>query len=95
MIALAAAAAALLALGLTLVRLFGGPTLYDRTLAANLMVMNVALLCACLASAAGHTVAIDIALALLFGSFVINVAVLKFFRARNFQAPLAQTREGL
>lgn len=95
MIALAAAAGAAITLGLGLVRLFVGPTLYDRALAANFIVMNAALICAGAAVAARRADGIDVALALLLGAFVVNVAVLKFFRAHTFQAPLAQPGEGL
>ena len=90
-----AAAAAMAALALALLRLFAGPTLYDRNLAANAITMYAALICACGAVAAGRTDGVDVALALLLGSFVVNVAVLKFFRTRTFQAPLAQAQEGL
>lgn len=94
MIALAVAAGAAIAIALSLLRLFAGPTLYDRTLAANTIVLNAALVCAAGASAARRSDGIDAALALMFVAFVINVALLKFFRARTFQAPLAQAREG-
>ena len=91
-IALAAAAGVLVALALTLVRLFAGPTLYDRTLAANAAASKVALLCVALATAAGRAEWIDAAFALVLGVFVANVAIVKFFRARSFQPPL--DREG-
>ncbi len=95
MIALAAAAGAAIALSLALVRLFAGPTLYDRALAANVIVVNTALICAAAAVAARRSEGVDVALALMFGALVVNIAVLKVFRARTFQAPLAQAREGL
>lgn len=95
MIPLAAGAGVLIALALVLPRLFVGPTLYDRMLAANVVVVNAALVCACGGAAMRRADMIDVALALLFGAFVLNVAVFKFFRARTFQPPLAQAGEGL
>ena len=93
MIAVFTAAGLMLALALTLVRLFGGPTLYDRVLAVNAVVAKIVLVIAAIAAATGHAELVDVALALAFAAFVINVAVLKFFRARTFQAPLARAGE--
>jgi multicomponent Na+:H+ antiporter subunit F len=93
MIALFAAAGALIALALTLVRLFGGPTLYDRVLAANAISAKVVLVIAAIAAAVGQAELVDVAFALALASFVVNAAVLKFFRARTFQAPLARVGE--
>jgi multicomponent Na+:H+ antiporter subunit F len=90
MIALAVAAGVALVAALCLVRLFAGPTLYDRTLGMNSLVAKAAVICAALAVAAGRAEWIDVALALVLGGFVLNVAVLKFFRTRTFQAPLAR-----
>jgi multicomponent Na+:H+ antiporter subunit F len=93
MIALAAAVGVGLALALCLARLFGGPTLYDRTLAANAIVSKAALICAAIAVIAGQSAWVDAAIALTFTAFVVNVAILKFFRARTFQAPLSRREE--
>lgn len=90
MIALVAAALVAVALALCLTRLFGGPTLYDRVLGANAVVWKAALICAAIAVAMGNAQWIDVALALTLGSFVVNLALLKFFRIRTFQAPLAR-----
>lgn len=90
MIALAAAALVAVALALCLTRLFGGPTLYDRVLGANAVIWKGALICAAIAVAAGNGQWLDVALALVLGAFVFNVALLKFFRIRTFQAPLAR-----
>lgn len=94
MIALFAAAGAAIALALALPRLFAGPTLYDRALASNAIVAKAALICAALAVIAGRADWLDAAIALVFGVFVVNVAILKFFRARTFQAPLARGPAG-
>jgi len=95
MIAMFTAAGLLLALALTLVRLFGGPTLYDRVLAVNAVATKVVLIVAAIAAATGQAELLDVALALALASFVVNTAVLKFFRARTFQAPLARVGEEL
>lgn len=90
MIALIAAAGAALTMMLALVRLTAGPTLYDRALAANGVVLRGALACAALAVALGRSEWIDVALALALGALVLNAAVLKFFRARSFQPSMAR-----
>lgn len=90
MIALIAAGALLVLLGLTLMRLFAGPTLYDRVLGAMSVINKSALVCAALGVALGQAAGIDVAFALAFAGLVLNVAALKFFRARTFQAPLAR-----
>ena len=90
MTALAAAAGAGLALALCLVRLFAGPTLYDRALAANGVALKLAVICAAGAVIAGKAVFVDVALAFVLATLVLNVAVLKFFRTQTFQAPLAR-----
>lgn len=95
MIPLAAAIGVALLLALTLVRLFIGPTLYDRALAANSLVTKAALVSAALAVAFGRGEALDAAFVLVLGALVLNAAVLKFFRARTFQAPLARVEDAL
>jgi multicomponent Na+:H+ antiporter subunit F len=93
MMALAAAAGAALAAVLSLIRLFAGPTLYDRTLAANAALTKAALVAAGTAVAVGRAEWIDVAFAFVFAALVVNGAVLKIFRARTFQAPLAQRED--
>ena len=90
MIAIVGAAIVAVALALCLTRLFVGPTLYDRILGANAVVQKGALISAALAVAAGRSDWLDVALAMVLGAFVFNIAVLKFFRVRSFQAPLAR-----
>jgi multicomponent Na+:H+ antiporter subunit F len=75
-------------LGLTLVRLLIGPTLYDRMIAANAMIIQVALICAALCVWRQAAAFADVSIALVFCLLVANVAALKFFSARTFQAPL-------
>jgi multicomponent Na+:H+ antiporter subunit F len=93
MIALIAAGGALFLLAVTLLRLYAGPTLYDRALAVSSIVAKAVLVCAALAAASGRTEAVDAALALTLGALVLNAAVFKFFRAGTFQAPLVRAGE--
>lgn len=90
MTAIAAAIGACLALALCLMRLFAGPTLYDRALAANGVVMKLAVICAAVALLARQAVFADVAIAFVLATLVVNVAVLKFFQTQTFQAPLAR-----
>jgi multicomponent Na+:H+ antiporter subunit F len=90
MIALIVAAGAALALLTGLVRLFAGPTLYDRALSAKTIAVRAALVCAALAVAGRRSDWVDAAIALALGALVVMTAVAKAFRARTFQAPLAR-----
>ncbi len=93
MTALAAAIGVGIALMLCVVRLFAGPTLYDRTLAANGVIIKIAIIVAAGGVISGRVVFIDGALAFVLASMVANVAVLKFFRLRSFQAPLVRAED--
>jgi multicomponent Na+:H+ antiporter subunit F len=93
MIALAAAAGSAIALMVSLVRLFAGPTLSDRMLALNGVVIKAALVCAAAAVAANRSDWIDVAFAFVFAAIVMGAAVLKLFRVRTFQAPLSREAE--
>lgn len=93
MTAIAAAAGAGLALVLSLMRLFAGPTLYDRALAVNGVVTKLAIVCAAAAVIARQAAYVDVALAFILALVVVNVAALKFFKTRTFQAPLARAED--
>jgi multicomponent Na+:H+ antiporter subunit F len=93
MTALAAAIGAGIALLLCAVRLFAGPTLYDRTLAANGMIIKLAIIVAAAGVVMARGAYIDAAIAFVLACVVVNVAVLKFFRSRSLQAPLARAEE--
>ena len=93
MTALAAAIGAGIALLLGAVRLFGGPTLYDRMLALNGMVIKLAIILAAAAVMTAQAAYVDAALAFVLACVVMNVAVLKFFRSRTLQAPLARAED--
>ncbi len=74
---------------LTLARLFGGPTLYDRVLALNSFGTKTVLFLALFAAASGAPYAIDIALLYALINFVATIAILKFFRYRSLELALA------
>jgi len=93
MTALAAAVGAGIALLLCAVRLFAGPTLYDRTLAVNGMINKLAIIVAAAGVVTARGVYVEAALAFVLASVVLNVAVLKFFRSRTLQAPLARAED--
>ena len=93
MTALAAAIGAGIALLLCAVRLFAGPTLYDRTLAANGMIIKLAIIVAAAGVVAARGEYIDSAIAFVLECVVVYVAVLKFFRSRSLQAPLARAED--
>lgn len=93
MTAIAAAVGSGIALLLCLVRLFSGPTLNDRVLAVNGVVIKLAVIAAAAAVFSKTAAWADIALAFSLALVVVNIAVLKFFRAGAFQAPLARAEE--
>lgn len=77
-----AAIAILIAMALTLWRLFAGPTLYDRVLAVNTFGTLAVLLIAILGYLAGRPEFLDIALLYALINFAGTIAILKFFRYR-------------
>ena len=77
-----AAIAILIAMALTLWRLFVGPTLYDRVLAVNAFGTLAVLLIAVLGFLNGRPDFLDIALLYALINFVGTIAILKFFRYR-------------
>lgn len=93
MIAAFIAVALSLLLLLSAPRVFLGPTLYDRMLAAMAVCIDATLIAAALAAASGHAEWIDVSFALIATAIVLAVAVLKFFRMRTFQAPLSGAGE--
>lgn len=77
-----AAITVLIAMLITLYRLFAGPTLYDRVLAVNLFGSQTVLLIGILGFLNGRPDFLDIALLYALINFVGTIAVLKFFRYR-------------
>ena len=79
---LVAAIALLIAMVLVLVRLFAGPTLYDRVLAVNVFGTHTVLLIGILGFLTGRPDFLDIALLYALINFVGTIAILKYFRYR-------------
>ncbi len=77
-----AAIAIFIAMLLVLVRLFTGPTLYDRVLALNAFGSHTVLLIGVMGFLSGRPDFLDIALLYALINFVGTIAVLKFFRYR-------------
>ena len=77
-----AAIAILVAMLLTLARLFMGPSLYDRTLAVNAFGTKTVLLIGVMGFLSGRPDFLDIALIYALINFIGTIAILKFFRYR-------------
>jgi multicomponent Na+:H+ antiporter subunit F len=82
-----------LAMALMLVRLFRGPTLYDRVLAVNSFGTKTVLFLVLFAYLIDRPDAIDIAILYALINFVGTIAILKFFRYRAFDLALARMSE--
>ncbi|MBO6730153.1 MAG: monovalent cation/H+ antiporter complex subunit F [Maricaulis sp.] len=78
------------AMAIMLARLFAGPTLYDRVLAANSFGTKTVLFLLVFSAIAGRQDAIDIALLYALINFVATIAILKFFRYRSLEIALAR-----
>ena len=78
------------AMAIMLARLFIGPTLYDRVLAANSFGTKTVLFLLVFSALVGRQVAIVIALLYALINFVATIAILKFFRYRSLEISLAQ-----
>jgi multicomponent Na+:H+ antiporter subunit F len=88
-----AALGLLVGMGLLLVRLLSGPTLYDRALAANAAGTKAVLLICVLCFLADRPIFLDIAIAYAMINFVTTIALLKFFRYRTFQPGFDQSSD--
>ncbi len=77
-----ASIALIVAMILVLIRLFAGPSLYDRVLAVNAFGTLTVLFIAVLGFLNGRPDFLDIALLYALINFVGTIAVLKFFRYR-------------
>ncbi|MCH7710222.1 MAG: pH regulation protein F [Proteobacteria bacterium] len=78
----AASAAILITMFLALVRLFAGPTLYDRVLAVNSFGTKTVLLIGVMGFLTERPEFLDIALLYALINFISTIAILKFFRYR-------------
>ncbi len=74
--------AVFIAMVLVLVRLFGGPTLYDRVIAVNSFGTHTVLLIGLIGFLTERPEFLDIALLYALINFVGTIAILKFFRYR-------------
>lgn len=94
---LAAAIALFVSMVLVLARLYAGPTLYDRVLAANSFGTLTVLFIAVLGFLNGRPDFLDIAILYALINFVGTIAILKFFRYRALgdisQMPDVEGRE--
>jgi multicomponent Na+:H+ antiporter subunit F len=86
----ATAAALLAAMILALIRLYAGPSLYDRVLAANSFGTKTVLLIGVMGFLTGRPDFLDIALLYALLNFIGTIAVLKFFRYRTLGDALEQ-----
>ena len=77
-----AAIALFVSMILVLVRLYAGPVVYDRVLAANLFGTLTGLFIAVLGFLNGRSDFLDIALLYALINFVGTIAIIKFFRYR-------------
>jgi multicomponent Na+:H+ antiporter subunit F len=77
-----AAISLFIAMILVLVRLFSGPTLYDRVLSVNSFGTHTVLFIGVLGFLSGRPDFLDIALLYALINFVGTIAILKFFRYR-------------
>ncbi len=78
----------LAAMALMLVRLFAGPTLYDRVLAVNSFGTKTVVLLVLFAFVIDRPDAVDIAILYALINFAATIAILKFFRYRDLAAAL-------
>jgi len=86
------------AMVLVLIRLYSGPTLYDRVLAVNAFGTYTVLFIGVLGFLTGRPDFLDIALLYALINFIGTIAVLKFFRYRAIgdisQLPAAPDGDG-
>lgn len=82
MMFLIAALALFISMVLVLVRLFQGPTIYDRVLAGNAFGTQTVLFIGVIGFLMGRPDFLDIALLYALINFVGTIAILKFFRYR-------------
>lgn len=96
MIAIFLAGGVVFVMALALWRVFAGPTLHDRLLAAYFFALAACALIAAIAAAARRPELADVAIGLALGAFAMLAAATKFLRYRSFPSALAprQSEEG-
>lgn len=82
-----AAVTLLITMAIALVRLFFGPSVYDRVLAVNMFSTKMVLLIAVMGFLNGRPDFLDIALAYALINFISTIAILKFFRYWTLEHP--------
>ncbi|MGV6801213.1 MAG: monovalent cation/H+ antiporter complex subunit F [bacterium] len=90
----ATACALLVAMAMTLLRAILGPSLYDRVLAGNSFGTKIVLLLGVMGYLTGRPDFLDIALLYALINFAGTIAILKFFRYRDFSSVMNDHREG-
>jgi len=89
----AAAIALLITMGMALIRLLAGPSLFDRVLAVNMFGTKTVLLIAVVGYVTDRPDFLDIALAYALINFIGTIAILRFFRYRSFADPAEREEE--
>jgi len=84
---IAASAAVIVAMALTLTRAMLGPTIYDRILAVNLFGTKALLLIAIMGFLTDRPEFLDIALVYALINFIATIAIMKFFRFAHLGHP--------
>lgn len=84
---IAAAAAIIVAMTLTLIRAMLGPTIYDRILAVNLFGTKAMLLIAVMGFLTDRPEFLDIALVYALINFIATIAIMKFFHFSHLGHP--------
>ena len=80
----------LIGMALLLGRSIAGPTFYDRALAVNSFGTKAVLFLCLFSLIMGRQDGVDIAILYALMNFIATVAILKFFRYRALDTPLAQ-----
>jgi multicomponent Na+:H+ antiporter subunit F len=93
MLLAAGVAALVVAMALLIWRAVGGPSQYDRILAANSFGTKTVLLIAVIGYLFGRPAFLDIAIVYALINFVTTIALMKFFRYRTLAQPLGQSPE--
>ena len=88
----AATAALIVCMALTLSRAILGPSLYDRVLAGNSFGTKTVLLLGVMGFLTGRPDFLDIALLYVLINFVGTIAILKFFRYRTMSPAMSDMR---
>ncbi len=91
---IAASAAIIVAMILTIIRVVIGPTIYDRILAMNAFGTKALLLIAVMGFLTGRPEFLDIALVYALINFIGTIAILKFFKFAHLGYPHANDKLG-